>query len=438
MADKKTLITLVIISTAYIAGVANIQGFLALLPMVQEEFLLSKTQVGLYSSFHFLSAIMLAVFSGKIVDRLGTKRGLFLGVFIAGILMILHSFSPYFGIILCLAFFTGLAFSIVTPSANKAVLELAEPTQRSFFMGIVHSGSGVGGIIGATLLPILGGIMGWRPPLVISGSFAVLVAILILLCYKSPNTTSQTNNQVQGSQTNNQSNSLDNNLDNNQNKNQNENQGGAGSLKDNLVFFIQNRYLVLICIMGFAFGVSASTAIGHYTVYLTGDLGFGSTLAGVCLGLVHAGGILGQPTWGLVNEKVFSGNRRKGLILHGILITVLFILYGLVVSPLQPNPVLVMLLSFILGYNTIGVIAVYFTTIGELAPKESVGVITGIALIFPRTGMIFGPPVFGYFADITASYAYSWLVIGSLIFIITAGFWYFSRKTELPVTILSD
>ncbi len=399
--QQKVWITLGLIATAYIAGIANIQGFLALLPLVQEEFFLTKTQVGLYSSFYFVSAIVMAVFSGKIVDHLGTKKGLVLGVSIAGFMMVLHAFAPYFSVLLFLAFFMGLTFSIVTPSANKAALELARPDQRSFFMGIVHSGSGIGGVIGATLLPVLGGIMGWRSPLIITGLFAVLVAALILIYYRSPEA-----DHVQ---------SHDGDME-------------ITTLRESIGKFLQNRYLLSICLMGFVIGGSASTAIGHYTVYLTGDLGYSSTMAGICLGLIHAGGIVGQPTWGLLNEKLLGGDRRRGLILHGIIITALFLFYGLVISAVQPPPVPVMLLSFLFGYNTIGVIAVYFTTVGELAPKGNVGAFSGLGLVFPRTGMIVGPPVFGYIADFTTNYTFSWLFVGVVICLLTVVFWYYSGR----------
>ncbi len=405
--NHKHWVTLLIISTAYIAVFANIQGFKAMLPLVQDEFLVSRTMVGLYTSFYFLSTVVIAIFSGKIADYLGTKRGLVLGVGVVSIMIILHSFAPFFGMILFLAFFTGIAFSIITPSVNKGVIDLAEPSKRSFSMGIVHGGGGLGGFLGAFMLPFIGEMVGWRIALLFGGVFAVIVTLFILRFYQPP--ASSTNSETPTNER-------------------------SSTLKEDLLALIKNRYLLSVFAMGVIFGMSISSVTGHYSLFLTRDLGTTATFAGLGLGIFHIGGVIGQPLWGLINERVFHGNRRKGLILLGLLISSLALFFGLVVSRYPfSNPVL-LLFSFLFGFCIMGVIAIYFTSVSELVPKSYIGVATGLALLFPRTSTIFTPPLFGLVADITGVYAYSWIILGVLVLSFTICFIYCSNKFSGDIT----
>ncbi len=393
---------MLIISSSYIAVFANIQGFKALLPLVQEEFVISRAQVGLYSSFYFLSAVLIAVFSGRIVDRLGTKKGLYLGAGVVGAMIILHALSPFYWLILILAFFTGVAFSIITPSVNKGVLELARPANRSFFMGIVHGGGGFGGFLGAVLLPFLGEVVGWRSALLFSSAFALGVALLIARLYHPPPVLIEKVEQAV--------------------------ENRSRSLKEDLLFFLRNRYLLSIFSMGIVFGMSLSSITGHYPLFLHQDLGFSTTFAGLGLGIFHIGGVLGQPSWGLINEKIFHGNRRQGLFLLGMLIMVLTMFFGLVVSRYSFPPSAILFFSFLLGFCIIGVIAIYFTAVSELVAPEHIGVVTGVSLIFPRASTVLAPPLFGLVADQRGMYASSWIILGAVVLFITLAFFYYSGK----------
>lgn len=391
-----------LLAAAYIAVYANIQGFVTLLPMVQEEFLISRAEVGLYSSFYFLSAMLLSVFSGRIADRLGTKWGIILGVAVVGLMKLLHSFSPYFWVLLVLAFFTGIAFSMITPAVNRGVLEASEPASRGFSMGLVYSGGGLGGFLGAVMLPMLGEITGWRTALACGSIFAIVTALFIFVYYKDKHTGEERKNE--------------------------QPQELSTSLKEDLLLFLRNPYFLCLCLMGIVFGMSISAIASHYPLYLTLDLGYSISFAGLALGIIHIGGIVGQPFWGLINEKVFHGDRRKGLFLLGMLIAMLTFFFGLVVSNFPFPAYAILAYSFLLGFCIMGVIAIFFTAVGELVSKERIGVITGAALIFTRASTMIAPPLFGLVADLRGTYSFSWLILGSVVLLLTVSFFYFSGK----------
>jgi len=400
--NQKDWIFLLFMSTAFAAVFMNVQGFISLLPLVQEDLHVSITQIGLYSSFYFASATLIAVFSGRIVDHLGTKKGLVIGVVVVGTMMLLHSVSPSFWIILIFAFFTGFAFSIISPSVNKGVVELIDSSKRSLYIGIVYGGGGFGSFLGATIFPFFGKILGWRTAILIGSLFAFTVALFVLRFYRTGIVRTEDENH--------------------------STEGGVTSLKEDLVLFFGNRYLLCVCGMGIVFGMSISSVTGHFHVYLVKDLGFSITFAGFGLGIFHIGGIIGQPVWGLINETVFRGDRRKGLFLLGMIISFIDLFWGLGASMFSFHHYFILLLSFLLGFCTMGIITIYFTTVSEAVSKEHIGGATGIATIFTRIGMVFTPYLFGLIADYSRTYSYSWIVLGTTVFFVSVAFFLLSAK----------
>ncbi|MFW5745796.1 MAG: MFS transporter, partial [Spirochaetota bacterium] len=174
---------LLVVSTGYIAANLGIQGFIAMLPIVQTEFAITRTQAGLYSGFYYLSATIVAIGSGRLVDRLGPRVGLVSGAGIVGLMAILHVLAPAFGVIVALAFVTGIGFSVITPSVSGAVIRNVFAARRAGSMGIVHGVGGTGALAGTMVLPAIGERLGWRPVMLGAGFAAVAIAVLVAFAY---------------------------------------------------------------------------------------------------------------------------------------------------------------------------------------------------------------------------------------------------------------
>ncbi len=112
----------------------------------------------------------------------------------------------------------------------------------------------------------------------------------------------------------------------------------------------------------------------------------------------------------------------------GLLIATLTLFFGAVVSRVSFSHFAVLFFAFLLGFCILGVIAIYFTAVSELVSREHIGVITGVALIFPRASTVLAPPLFGLIADVRGAYSVSWIVLGAVVLLITLAFFYFSGK----------
>ena len=382
---------LLIISTAYLAVDINIQGFLGLMPFIKEEFALSSSRAGLYSTSHFLLATVVAVFSGRIVDKIGSKKGLVIGTGMLGILMFLQSRSPNFTLILLLALITGLFFSIITPSLNKAVMQRTTPKNRATSMGVMQMGGGIGGFTGATFLPFLGEKFGWRNAVSFSAFIALLVGIFIFIFFKERKEDTGEKSSYQ--------NQL--------------------SFKKSIFKLFKNKNLLLVCFFGLILGFNSGAIPAHYTLYLTQDISMSRTAAGFAFGLMQIGGILGRPLWGFLNDKFLNGSRTKGLVIVGLSLTLVTVYYTYFISVFIPSIYIIYLSSFILGFMALGWMGLYFTAVIELASEEFTGIGTGLSLIFIRFGVLLSPPLFGLLADLNRSYQLSWLGLSFLTVIST-------------------
>ena len=389
---------LLVISTAYLAVDINIQGFLALMPFIREEFALSSSRAGLYSSFHFLLATAVAVFSGRIVDKIGSKKGLVVGTGVLGILMFMQSRSPNFTLILSLALLNGLFFSIITPSLNKTVMQRTTPENRATSMGVMQMGGGIGGFTGAVFLPFLAEKIGWRNSVSFSALIAVLTAVFIFIFFKEKSG-GRGEKAAAGS----------------------KNQLG---FKDSIIKLFQNKDLLLVCLFGLILGFNSGAVPAHYTLYLTQDIPLSRTAAGFAFGLLQIGGIIGRPLWGFLNDKFLNGSRSGGLVIVGLSLTLVMFYYFKIMSSLELPVYIVYLSSLILGFVSLGWMGLYFTAVIELASEKLAGIGTGLSLVFVRFGVLLSPPLFGLLADLNSSYQLSWLGMALITGLFTLVFAY--------------
>ncbi len=391
-----TTTTLIIMGIAFASIAIAIDGFKAMMPLVSAEFNLSSAQAGFYATFFYISGVALAIFSGQIADKLGPRKGLIGAVSVIGVLMFMHTLVPFYPLMLALAFFTGIAFSVVMPSLNKGVVEMVDDSKRATSNGIVHAGASFGGIIASFLVPTIGETFGWRIGVFIGVGFAFIVMLILLRTYQPVNNNGYQKDEV------------------NQNK---------GQLKK----VVRNPLIWMVAIMGIVVGLSVGNITIHYTLFLTGDLAFTASTAGFFLALFNAGGVIGNPLFGYINDRFFNSNRRVAMLIITLGISMLFLIMGgVIIQGVMPGFMLGVF-SFILGMFSFAAIGMLFTTLGDVAGPKLMGTATALVLVFIRLTMVVAPPFIGFLADISGSYSLSWFTsailivfIGTLFMILTA------------------
>ncbi|MFO7814795.1 MAG: MFS transporter [Halanaerobiales bacterium] len=391
---------LLIIMFAGIAVGIYRNGIMTLFPFLQEEYSLSRAQVGLYSTFLYISSTGVAIFTGRIADYWGVKRSMIGGLLLMGLFISLHSLAPSFTFILAFATLTGFGFSIIVPTSSKGIAEWYPADKQSTVMGLMTLGFPIGGVIGALILPWIGKNFGWRTDIILIGVLFLSAAVLFKYFYKDKPS------KV---------------------KKQKENNKRKNSLFKDVSIFLKNKYILTLCVLGIMFGLASGIVATHFTLFLYMDYGYTEVTAGIGFMILQLGSMAARPFWGFVNDRVFNNQKRYGFLIMGIIISLISIIFAMM-SNYSPSLPIILFFAFLLGASGRGWQGLYFSAVSEEVGEEDTGLGVGLSLVFVRLGILVGPPVFGYFADQAESYSYSWLLLGILVITVIIISYYFLTK----------
>ena len=141
-----------------------------LAPYLKKEFAWTNSDFALIViSFRAAYAILQTV-AGRVLDRIGTRRGLLLSVAWYSVAAMLTSFATGLRSFAGFRFLLGSGEAANWPGATKAVSEWFPKHERGLAVALFDSGSAIGGAIAPALVVWLYGTFGsWRPVFVITG-----------------------------------------------------------------------------------------------------------------------------------------------------------------------------------------------------------------------------------------------------------------------------
>src|SRR5438105_1687008 len=164
------------------------QTFSLLAPFLKVQYHWSNTDyAAIVIAFRVAYAIGQTLF-GRLMDKIGTRRGLTLTVLWYSIVSILtplasglHSFGFF-------RFLLGAGESANWPAATKAVSEWFPKQERGLATAFFDSGSSVGGAIAPFIVLSIYFRWGWRPAVAVPGLLGFLWILLWRKVYQSPET----------------------------------------------------------------------------------------------------------------------------------------------------------------------------------------------------------------------------------------------------------
>ena len=177
-----------------------------LAPSLSKEFGWSNSDyANITAVFQFIYAISM-LFAGRIVDKLGTKKGYILSITVWSLGAIMHAYSLPIGtafstimvwvgvgaVPVSIAGFMlsravlGFGESGNFPAAIKATAEYFPKKERSLATGIFNSGSNVGAILAPLTVPWIAVNWGWETAFILVGAIGFIWIFFWFIFYETP------------------------------------------------------------------------------------------------------------------------------------------------------------------------------------------------------------------------------------------------------------
>jgi ACS family hexuronate transporter-like MFS transporter len=126
------------------------------------------------------------LFIGKLIDRIGTRKGFSLAVFVWSIAAMAHAAASSVFQFAVARFGLGLGEAGSFPASVKAVAEWFPKRERALATGLFNCGSNVGAILTPLIVPWLTYRFGWRMAFIVTGGLGFIWIVCWLAVYRRP------------------------------------------------------------------------------------------------------------------------------------------------------------------------------------------------------------------------------------------------------------
>lgn len=164
------------------------QTLSVLAPTIRAAFGMSNVSYARVVTMFLLGYTISQALSGKVLDRIGTRRGFMLFVGIWTIASMLHATARNVVQLGAFRFLLGIGEAGNWPGAAKVVAEWFPVKERAFGMAIFNSGASVGAVIAPPMIAFVAIHYGWRYAFFIGAGLSLLVMIAWYFFYHTPAT----------------------------------------------------------------------------------------------------------------------------------------------------------------------------------------------------------------------------------------------------------
>jgi ACS family hexuronate transporter-like MFS transporter len=157
-----------------------------LAPVITAQLGLSNLEFASITTSFLVAYTVSQGLSGKLYDRIGTKRGFTLSVLVWSLAACAHAFARGLISLGSLRFLLGVGEAGNWPGAAKVIAEWFPVRERAFAMGIFNSGVAIGNIVAPPLIVFLQIRFGWQTAFLVTGGLGFVWLVLWLMFYETP------------------------------------------------------------------------------------------------------------------------------------------------------------------------------------------------------------------------------------------------------------
>lgn len=376
------------------------QGIPVLGVFLAVEYHLSLTQMGAVVSAVFFGMMLSGIFTGMIVDHIGSRRALLVGSLLLSSAAVAIGWIQSLPELLGLLVLLGVFLAVVSPAGSKAVLTAWPVRDRGLPMGIRQTGVPIGALLAAAILPSLAPRIGvhavfWGFAVVLLGTGWSFASVLPKTPPRSalhPKPTGVTRREL--------------------------------------------RRLLIPGVCNFLLGWSQYDLVTYSIPMLHGVYGLSLATAGFLLAVAQFGGILGRVGFGALSDRL-GGRRDRVLAALSASATVLAVVLA-VLPPHVPIAAL-FILWFCLGIGMVGWNALALTWSGESLPVEHAGVALSLSASCVMAGAVVAPPLYGRVVEASGRFQSGWLLLSAALLVATLLLMWSTRHSRpSPLTRRSE
>jgi ACS family hexuronate transporter-like MFS transporter len=152
---------------------------------IQHNIPISNQQFSYLQTAFLLAYAALYAIGGRLLDRLGTRRGFMLIMLWWSIACALHGLASGFMLLLAARFLLGMGEGGAFPAAVRVVAEWIPAEERSTAVGFINAGTAVGSVLAPPLIGFVLLHQGWRAVFVFAGSAGIAWVIWWGFTYRS-------------------------------------------------------------------------------------------------------------------------------------------------------------------------------------------------------------------------------------------------------------
>lgn len=151
---------------------------------IQKDIKFTDVQYSYITTTFLIGYTVMTAISGRLLDWMGTRKGLSIAVAIWSFASVLHPLCRTVTQFSLCRLLLGIGESANFPAGVKAVAESFPVRERAFAIGIFNSGSALGAALGAPLIAFSAVAFGWRATFVITGALGFLWVLAFLKIYR--------------------------------------------------------------------------------------------------------------------------------------------------------------------------------------------------------------------------------------------------------------
>jgi len=162
------------------------QTLSVLAPTIREAFGMTNSSYARVVTIFLLGYTISQAASGKVLDRVGVRRGFMLFVGIWTIASMLHATARNVYQLAAFRFMLGIGEAGNWPGAAKAVAEWSPVKGRAFGMAIFNGGATIGAVVAPPVIVYVALHYGWHSAFFIGAGLSAIVMVLWYFFYRSP------------------------------------------------------------------------------------------------------------------------------------------------------------------------------------------------------------------------------------------------------------